>query len=93
MYEVVGTHGVIEVPDAYLPPEKPIARLRTRVGENSLEPDQEQTLTFDGRNQYAAMVDAFHEAIAKGRLEGPSEDGLAQMKALDAVLASARSKR
>ncbi|HEU5119077.1 MAG TPA: Gfo/Idh/MocA family oxidoreductase, partial [Isosphaeraceae bacterium] len=93
IYEVVGTHGVIEVPDAYLPPEKPIARLRTRVGENSLEPDREQTLSFDGRNQYAAMVDAFHEAVKNGRVESPSEDGLNQMKTLDAVLASARKGR
>lgn len=91
VYEVVGTHGVIEVPDAYVPPQKPTARLRTRSGENSLEADREQTLTFDGRNQYACMVDAFHQAISQGRLEPPSEDGLAQMKALDAILASARN--
>jgi xylose dehydrogenase (NAD/NADP) len=82
-YELVGTRGVIEVPDAYLPPAKPTARIRTL--------DAERPLRFDGRDQYAAMVDAFAHAVASGRLEPPSEDGLDQMRALDAILAAARS--
>jgi predicted dehydrogenase len=83
-YELVGTLGSLEVPDAYLPPARPLARL---VG-----PDGPRELTFDGRDQYAAMVDAFARAVADdGRLPDPAEDGLAQMRALDAILATARS--
>jgi predicted dehydrogenase len=83
-YELIGTRGVIEVPDAYLPPAQPVARLRTL--------DSAQDLTFDGRDQYAAMVDAFALAVADParRLPDPAEDGLAQMSVLDAVLAAAR---
>jgi xylose dehydrogenase (NAD/NADP) len=84
LYELVGTRGVIEVPDAYLPPDRPTARLRTS--------DSVEDLVFDGRNQYAGMVDAFAEGVADGgRLPAPAEDGLAQMKVLDAILASCRA--
>jgi predicted dehydrogenase len=83
-YELVGTGGVIEVPDAYLPPARPIARLRTA--------DTAKDLVFDGRNQYGEMVDALARAVADGgRLPELAEDGVAQMVALDAVLADARS--
>ena len=82
-YELVGGRGLIEVPDAYLPPARPTARL---VGLDSAG-----DLTFDGRDQYAAMVDAFAEAVAEGLLPDPAEDGLAQMQALDAISAAARS--
>jgi xylose dehydrogenase (NAD/NADP) len=83
-YELVGRRGTIEVPDAYLPPARPTARLRTT--------DTARDLVFDGRNQYAGMVDAFAEAVANDRkLPDPAEDGLAQMLALDAILASARA--
>ena len=40
VYELVGTRGVIEVPDAYLPPARPTARLRAA--------DSAQDLVFDG---------------------------------------------
>ena len=83
-YELVGTTGRIEVPDAYLPPDRPIATYR---GANGVE-----EWSFDGTNQYAAMVDSFTEAVAtKGTGGAPGEDGLAQMVALDAVLAAAKT--
>jgi D-xylose 1-dehydrogenase (NADP+, D-xylono-1,5-lactone-forming) len=81
-YELVGTRGAIEVPDAYLPPERPIAWIGSGAAR--------QELAFPGGNQYAAMVDAFARAVASGQLTDPAEDGLAQMKTLDAVLAAAR---
>ncbi|MDX2038374.1 MAG: Gfo/Idh/MocA family oxidoreductase [Isosphaeraceae bacterium] len=85
-YELVGTKGSIEVPDAYLPPEKPLALITTESGVETRE--------FEGRNQYAAMVDAFARAVAEGgELSAPSETGLEQMRTLDAILASARSNR
>ncbi len=82
-YILIGSKGAIEVPDAYLPPARPTARLRT--GESA------QDLVFDGHNQYAEMVDAFARSIDnKGVLVDSAEDGLAQMVALDAILAAAR---
>jgi D-xylose 1-dehydrogenase (NADP+, D-xylono-1,5-lactone-forming) len=94
--ELVGTKGVIEVPDAYLPPAdgKPLARFRI-IGDRSdsdAQSDPIQVLEFEAGNQYAAMVDAFASSIAAGRLVDPAEDGLAQMAGLDAILAAARQR-
>ncbi|WP_165229967.1 Gfo/Idh/MocA family protein [Aquisphaera insulae] len=93
-YEIVGTRGVIEVPDAYLPPSgsPPMAVLRT-IGSGSdsdANGDRTTVLEFPAADQYAAMVDAFAASVAAGRLQEPAEDGLAQMKALDAILAAAK---
>jgi predicted dehydrogenase len=83
-YELVGTRGVIEVPDAYLPPSRPVARVRSSEGERAVE--------FDGRDQYGAMADAFAESVRTGRgLSAPSEDGRAQMAVLDAILSAAKA--
>jgi predicted dehydrogenase len=85
-YELVGTSGRIEVPDAYLPPQRPLARLHTKEGEREIQ--------FDGRDQYGAMVDAFAEAVLSARgLIAPSEDGVSQMEVLDAILSAAREVR
>jgi predicted dehydrogenase len=70
-YELVGSTGVIEVPDAYVPPARPTARLKTA--------DSVKDLVFDGHNQYAEMADALARGVAEGlRLPDPAEDGLAQ---------------
>lgn len=86
-YELVGSKGAILAPGAYLSAGRDVAELR---GPDEGEPIRE--LVFDNRNQYAAMVDSFNRAIDEGSIEppDPSENGLAQMRALDAVLASAR---
>ncbi len=77
-YELVGTRGLIEVADAYLPPDRPRVELRAD--------DTVRELVFDGRDQYAAMVDDVAAAVASGnRLPEPAEDGLAQMAVLDAI--------
>jgi predicted dehydrogenase len=95
VYELVGTRGVIEVPDAYLPPTKtpPAARLRTlgSGSDSDARADVIRDLEFDAINQYSAMVDDFARSVWAGRLLEPAEDGLAQMRGLDAILASARA--
>jgi predicted dehydrogenase len=94
VYELVGTKGLIEVPDAYLPPaaSPALAKVRnTGSGSDSdAGADAVAVLEFPPVDQYAAMVDAFAAYVAAGRLMEPAEDGLAQMKALDAVLAATR---
>ncbi len=85
-YELVGSKGVIEVPDAYLPPRnrRPIARLRTMgvASDSSAESDSSQVLEFEPADQYAAMVDAFAHSVSAGHLVDPAEDGLCQMAVL-----------
>jgi predicted dehydrogenase len=97
-YELVGTHGVIEVPDAYLPPAagSSIARLRLTGSSpgSGAAPDEVRTLEFAPMDQYAAMVDAFASSVAAGALVDPAEDGLAQMIVLDDIKqAAARPPR
>jgi D-xylose 1-dehydrogenase (NADP+, D-xylono-1,5-lactone-forming) len=94
-FELVGTRGVIEVPDAYLPPAagRPMARLRT-IGsgsDSSAGTDPVQDLEFVPTDQYAAMVDAFARGVAAGQLIEPAEDGRAQMIALDQLRTAART--
>lgn len=95
-YELVGTRGVIAVPDAYLPPAqgKPTALLRAIGSVSSLGTagDEVQTLEFEPVNQYAAMVDAFDRSVTAGKLQGPAEDGLNQMIILDQLLAAAKGR-
>src|SRR5205823_6505257 len=58
-YEVVGTAGVIGVPEAFLPPaDGSFARL--------FAAGTVQDLTFTPADQYALMVDAFADALAAG---------------------------
>ena len=95
VYELVGTRGVIDVPDAYLPPtkQKPIARLRTigSASDSDAGTDLIKNLEFEMADQYEAMIDAFATSLAAGCLVEPAEDGLAQMEALDAIMEAARS--
>jgi D-xylose 1-dehydrogenase (NADP+, D-xylono-1,5-lactone-forming) len=94
VFELVGTRGVIEVPDAYLPPAKgkPTALLRTigSVSNLGTTGHEVQMLEFEPINQYAAMVDAFARSVTAGKLEDPAEDGLNQMIVLDQLLDSAK---
>jgi xylose dehydrogenase (NAD/NADP) len=86
--EVVGTRGAIEIPLAFLPPERPIARV-LGAGTNR-SAGAFETREFDGRDQYAAMVDAFAASVAARRLVAPAEDGLDQMRALAMIRAAER---
>jgi xylose dehydrogenase (NAD/NADP) len=84
VYELVGSAGSVIVPDAYLPGAAPKAQFFDLDGKLVEE------VVYDGRNQYACMVDAFAEGVRTGVLPAPAEDGLAQMEALDGVLAACR---
>ena len=94
-YELVGSRGVIEVPDAYLPPGqgKPRAVSRTlgSSSDSGAAADLVRTLEFEPVDQYAAMVDGFAASVASGRLTAPAEDGLAQMIVLDRLRTAALS--
>jgi predicted dehydrogenase len=95
VYEIVGTRGVIEVPDAYLPPTetKPTARWQSigAAPDSGAEPDRVETLEFETTNQYSGLVDAFAESVSVGHPVKLAEDGLAQMIAIDKILAVARA--
>ena len=90
-YELVGTLGSIEVPDAYLPPaaSPALARVRTLSADSApgFGDYRDETLSFEPTNQYAAMVDGFADSVAAGKLVDPAENGLDQMRLLERILA------
>ncbi len=94
-YELVGSKGVIEVPNAYQPPTSgaPLARLQMMVSGSDGEAgaDPVESLEFPAVNQYAEMVDSFGRSVGAGALEFPAEDGVAQMEVLEAIRAAAAS--
>jgi xylose dehydrogenase (NAD/NADP) len=96
-YELVGTRGLYEVPDAYLPPKvgKPKALVRSvgAASDSSSGDDVVGVLEFEPIDQYAAMVDAFSRCVAVGELVDPADDGWNQMQVLDRLIVEARSAR
>ena len=84
---------MIEVPLAYLPPagSKPTATISKIDGGDNADsrPQEAKVVNFEPADQYAAMVDLFASSVSAGKLLEPGEDGLAQMIALERVLAAA----
>jgi D-xylose 1-dehydrogenase (NADP+, D-xylono-1,5-lactone-forming) len=79
--ELVGSLGTIEVPDAFIPPRRPVALLRVD--------GRTRRRKFPRANPYAAMFDAFAREVAEGS-PSTAEDGVLQMAALDAVREAGR---
>lgn len=75
--ELVGTRGSLELPDGVLPP--PETELIYRHG------DAREKIPFGASDQYREQFDCFCASIAAGELLAPAENGLANMKVLDAV--------
>jgi xylose dehydrogenase (NAD/NADP) len=75
--EIVGTRASVELPDGVLPGAE--SQLLLRRGRSS------EALSFPACDQYAEQVKAFCASIVAGRLPDPAEDGLENMRVLDAV--------
>ncbi len=83
--EIVGSEGSISVPRPFQPEEDP-AVVVVRSGK------QEDRVELPGTNQYTLMLDHIGKCILeKQPPRFPSEDAIANMRALDALAASARS--
>ena len=77
-YELVGSRGSIRVPDAFVPPKRPLADLGMSMGSPKLR--------FGRTNPYAAMFDDFARAVA-GIDQSPPDRPEAQLTVLDAIRA------
>ena len=75
--ELVGTRGSLEFPAGMLPP--PEAELIFQHG------DAVETIPIEVSDQYREQIECFCASIAAGRLLAPAENGLANMKVLDAA--------
>ncbi|KIL41583.1 oxidoreductase [Gordoniibacillus kamchatkensis] len=87
--EVLGTDGFIEVPSAYIYPKEPGGAnffVTTKAGRREVE--------VSTVNQYALQADDFARAALAGAAPVASPaDAIAGMRALDACLESARTRR
>lgn len=85
--EVVGSEGAITLPRPFQPEEDPAVMLIRRG-------DREERVEIPGANQYTLMIDHMGTCILEGTPPRfPPEDAVANMRALDALRASARSGR
>jgi predicted dehydrogenase len=75
--EIVGTKGALEFPEGVLP--KPESQLIFRQG------DKSEFIDFPTNNQYVGQLECFCASVAAGRLLDPAENGLANMRVLDAA--------
>jgi predicted dehydrogenase len=90
-YAIVGTDGTIEVPRGIIP------GLGTRAAEGLVvvvDPDgNRREELFEPANQYRNMIDAFSESVLNKRpVPLPPEDGLNNLKVLQALAGSSTKK-
>lgn len=85
--ELVGTRGVIELVDGVLPTAESSMRFTSNEGSETLAPGSagEHAAAQTSHDQYTEQVRAFCAGIKAGRLPEPAEDGLANMRVLEAV--------
>lgn len=76
-FEIVGTQGSLQFPEGVLPSSESIVLHTTTAGT--------ETIRFGPADQYAEMINCFCRSVAAGKLEAPAEDGVANMRVLQAV--------
>lgn len=86
-YEIAGDEGVVMTERAYQPGDGPVT-LAVRRG------DDVRTETVSGANHYVREIEHFGACVRDpGRDLRPGEDGVAQARAVEAVLRSLRERR
>lgn len=84
-YVVVGTRGLIDVPIAFVPPNVPTPLVFANA-------DGAHEELVPGVDQYALEAEAFADALLRGKPSPlPVEDAIGNMRAIDALRASARA--
>jgi len=76
-FELIGTQGTLEFPGGVLPEIASSLVYRTDSGT--------ETIAIPDADQYAEMIDCFARSVAAKKLEAPAEDGLANMRVVQAV--------
>ena len=88
--QVVGTEGVIDVPDAFTPPRDRLSRLRISRGARG---DRVEELTFEPVDQYTLEAEGFARLVETGdenRPQMPLAESLENAATIEALLRSAR---
>ena len=82
--ELVGTKGSIELPEGVVP--SPRSELLFKHDGTT------EVISFDEVDQYAEEVKIFAASVKAGKLLAPAEDGIPNMRVLDAAYRSAREQ-
>lgn len=89
-YEVVGTTGSLMVPRAYNPTSAFVAQVVRREDDRK----KNKKFKFGRKNSYALMVEDFNMAVLENRDPlFPGEDGIGNMRVIDAIFQAAREGR
>ena len=86
-----GSHGRIELADPFAQAPDREARILIGGDRGIWDDAVEEYETFEPLNMYTNQVEEFSAAVRGGELEFPLEDGLANMRVLDALLRSGKS--
>ncbi|PPR21284.1 MAG: 1,5-anhydro-D-fructose reductase [Alphaproteobacteria bacterium MarineAlpha10_Bin2] len=86
-----GSHGRIELSDPFAQAPDRVARILIGGDRGIWDPAVEEYETFEPLNMYVNQAEEFSAAVRGGKLEIPLEDGLANMRILDALFRSGKS--
>jgi len=84
-FEVIGSEGRLHVSKAFLPG---VAACDAWLERADAPPEQ---LTFEGVDQYRAMVEAFSDAVRDGEAPALGQDGALNLRAIEGLYASAHA--
>ncbi|MEZ5399734.1 MAG: Gfo/Idh/MocA family oxidoreductase [Bryobacteraceae bacterium] len=91
--QILGTKGRIEIEIPYNAPAKRDCRIVIDDASAAPSPDGAATEALPAVNQYVVQFDAFSRAVREGGdLEYPPSDAVANMKIIDALFRSAKSR-
>ncbi len=91
--ELVGEQGRIILEEAFLPSGPPVIQIQRGTATGGLAAAGLEEIAVPEWNQYVAQVEDFCASIQAGQLVAPAEDGVANMRVLEAALEDARRRR
>ena len=91
--ELVGEQGRIVLEEAFLPSSPPVIQIQRGTSTGGLADRGLEEIAVPPRDQYVAQVEDFCASVQAGKLLAPAEDGVANMRVLEAALNAAKSRR
>jgi len=91
--ELVGEKGRIVLEEAFLPTDHSVIHVERGTDTGGLAERGLQPISVPAQDQYVAQVEDFCASIQAGKLLPPGEDGVANMRVLEAALNDAKGRR
>jgi predicted dehydrogenase len=85
--EIVGTEGVVSIPEMWQPPERGSFTVKAKAGAM-------EEIVVEGQDQVLGMIEYFSSAVLAGQpVSPPPEEAVRTLRVLDALAESARAGR